>query len=88
MPTRKQHPHPSGQVVSVRLPPEMIERLDALAERTGRSRGVYLRMALTAMLPQLEKKHWTQATARFEDDVLEKTFREITTQLLDSPESD
>ncbi|MGW9737131.1 hypothetical protein ACUXPL_000127 [Micrococcus sp. 140720015-1] len=29
---------------------------------------MYLRMALTAMRPQLEKERWTQATARFEDD--------------------
>lgn len=86
MPTRKQHPHPSGQVVSVRLSPEMIGRLDALAERTGRSRGLYLRLAITAMLPQLESAHWHQAAATYEDDLLERTFQQITAQLLDHPD--
>lgn len=36
--TSRQHPHPSGRVVSVRLPPDIIKRIDALAEHTGRSR--------------------------------------------------
>ncbi|MDU4408058.1 MAG: ribbon-helix-helix domain-containing protein, partial [Corynebacterium sp.] len=51
----KQAPHPSGRVVSVRMPDEIIERLDALCDRTGRSRGFYLKMAITAMLPKLEE---------------------------------
>ncbi|WP_084529672.1 ribbon-helix-helix domain-containing protein [Corynebacterium sp. KPL1814] len=46
----KQSPHPSGRVVSVRMPDEIIERLDTLCDRTGRSRGFYLKMAITAML--------------------------------------
>ncbi|CAM3930322.1 ribbon-helix-helix protein, CopG family [Micrococcus flavus] len=86
MPTRRQPPHPSGQVVSVRLPPETIERLDALADRTGRSRGLYLRLALTAMLPQLESAHWHQAAATYEDNALERAFQQITAQLLDHPD--
>jgi len=49
---------------------------------------MHLRTSLTTMLPQLEKAHWTQAAAQFEDDVLEKTSREITTRLLDSPATD
>ncbi|WP_396121711.1 ribbon-helix-helix protein, CopG family, partial [Corynebacterium sp. p3-SID1241] len=53
-----QGPHPSGRVVSVRMPEEIIERLDTLCARTGRSRGFYLKMAVTAMLPQLEEYHW------------------------------
>lgn len=40
-----------GPVVSVRLEPELVERLDTLAARTNRSRGAYLRMALWAALP-------------------------------------
>lgn len=86
MPTSKQSSHPSGQVVSVRLPPEIIERLDALAERTGRSRGLYLRLALTAMLPRLESAHWHQAAAIYEDSSLERAFQQITAQLLDHPD--
>ena len=46
MATERQRSHPSGQVVSVRLPPDLIRRLDTLSERTGRSRGTYLRMAV------------------------------------------
>ena len=38
--------------------PELVERLDALAARTNRSRGAYLRMALWAALPSLERMHW------------------------------
>ena len=33
----KQAPHPSGRVVSVRMPDEIIERLDALCDRTVKS---------------------------------------------------
>ncbi|WP_236684061.1 ribbon-helix-helix protein, CopG family [Corynebacterium singulare] len=47
-------------MISVRVEPELVERLDALAARTRRSRGTYLRMALWASLPQLEKIHWEQ----------------------------
>lgn len=56
-----QKSHPSGRVVSVRLPDEVIDRLDALCSRTQRSRGTYLRMAVSAMLPLLESDHWGAA---------------------------
>lgn len=52
----KQPAHPSGRVVSVRLAPDIEGRLNDLAERTGRSRGFYLRLALEAMLPELERR--------------------------------
>lgn len=81
MGTQKQHPHPSGRVVSVRLPEELIQRLDALAERTDRSRGVYLRLAVAAMLPHLENHHWQQQAAQYETDVLEAEFLHLTSQL-------
>lgn len=58
MPTDKQRPHPSGRVVSVRLDDQTIRRLDALAERTSRSRGVYRKLAIRAVLPSLERMHW------------------------------
>ncbi|MEG9248154.1 hypothetical protein V6S67_08655 [Arthrobacter sp. Soc17.1.1.1] len=32
----------------MRLPPDIIKRIDALAEPTGRSRGLYIRLALTS----------------------------------------
>ncbi len=39
---------------SVRLPEETQRRLDALAERTSRSRSFYLREAIERGLPQVE----------------------------------
>ncbi|PYI65536.1 hypothetical protein CVV68_17595 [Arthrobacter livingstonensis] len=51
-------PKQSREVVSVRLPPELYARLDALVERTQRSRGFYLREALLNMLPVLESRYW------------------------------
>lgn len=83
MVSKKQHPHRSGRVVSVRLEESVIERLDALVERTGRTRGFYLRMAIGAMLPALEDAHWNQVAAQFEDDVMDRQFREIMSRLLE-----
>ena len=77
MATKKQRKGTSDRVVSVRLPEKTIERIDALAERTNRSRGVYLRMMIDVMLPRVEGRHWAQVTADVEDDVLEERFREI-----------
>ncbi|MFD8880887.1 ribbon-helix-helix protein, CopG family [Corynebacterium xerosis] len=77
MATKKQRKGVSDRVVSVRLPEKTIERIDALAERTKRSRGVYLRMMIHTMLPHVEDRHWSQVTADVEDDVLEERFREI-----------
>lgn len=77
MATKKQRKGVSDRVVSVRLPEKTIERIDALAERTNRSRGVYLRMMIDVMLPRVEDRHWAQVTADVEDDVLEERFREI-----------
>jgi RHH-type rel operon transcriptional repressor/antitoxin RelB len=85
MATRNQQAHPSGQVVSVRLPPDIIKRIDALAEHTGRSRGLYIRLALSAFLPQLEEDHWNQRTASYERDGFDRDFAQITTQLMEDP---
>ena len=67
-----------GPVISVRVEPELVDRLDALAKRTGRSRCAYLRMALWAMLPQLEKIHWEQVAADYERLAIKDAFEEIT----------
>lgn len=72
-----QGPHPSGRVVSVRLADEIIDRLDTLCTRTSRSRGFYLKMAITAMLPQLEEYHWEQVAADFENKSIENEFHRI-----------
>lgn len=63
-----------GPVISVRVEPELVDRLDALAKRTGRSRCAYLRMALWAMLPQLEKIHWEQVAADYESIAIQDAF--------------
>src|SRR5699024_12721329 len=80
----KQGVHPSGRVVSVRLDEEPIKRLDNLSERTGRSRGFYLKLAIRAMLPAIEQKHWEHAAAQFEEDGNDRRFREIMTQALEA----
>lgn len=87
MPTKNQRPHPSGQVVSVRLSPDLIKRLDALSERTDRSRGSYLRLALEMMLPIMEERHWQQRLSKQRDDATEQEFRRITNELLDEQEN-
>lgn len=79
----RQSSHPSGRVVSVRLPEHIIQRLDTLSERTGRSRGVYLRMAVSAMLPLLEDHHWHQQTAAYESRIFEEEFLRLTSQLIE-----
>lgn len=83
----KQGVHPSGRVVSVRLDEETIERLDNLSERTGRTRGFYLKLAIRAMLPAIEQKHWEHAAVQFEEDVIDRRFREIMTQAVE-PDGD
>lgn len=84
MATRKQHGWVGrGPVVSVRLEPELVERLDTLAARTNRSRGAYLRMALWAALPSLERMHWEQIAADFEKLAIKDAFEEITLGLME-----
>ena len=84
MATERQRSHPSGQVVSVRLSPDVIRRLDALSERTGRSRGTYLRMAVRSMLPALEQQHWNEVAADFESTTFESEFVRIMGAAFDS----
>lgn len=72
-----QRPHVSGKVVSVRLPDEIITRLDALSERTSRSRGFYLKLAIAAMLEQMEKYHWDQVAAGFDNRSIESEFLQM-----------
>lgn len=81
MPTNRQGPHPNGRVVSVRLDDELIARLDALATQTQRSRGVYIKLALRAALPSLERMHWDQVAAEFEDNAIDRAFHELMTQI-------
>lgn len=72
-----------GPVISVRVEPELAERLDALAARTRRSRGTYLRMALWAMLPELERTHWEQVSDNYESLAIKDAFEEITLEFME-----
>ncbi|GAB3947915.1 ribbon-helix-helix protein, CopG family [Corynebacterium tapiri] len=87
MATKKQKPHQSGRVVSVRLEEELIGRLDSLAERTGRSKSFYIKLALRSSLSQLEEYHWEQVAARFESDTIDRQFREIMAQITEDDEA-
>lgn len=86
--TERQRSHPSGQVVSVRLDPETIQRLDELSARTGRSRGTYLRTAVRSMLPVLEQRHWNEIGAQFETKIFEDEFARIMNAALGTPPND
>jgi RHH-type rel operon transcriptional repressor/antitoxin RelB len=44
-------------MLAIRLPPEIEERLEALARRTGRSKSFYARQALLEYLDDLEDLH-------------------------------
>lgn len=74
---QKQGAHPSGRVVSVRLPDRVVERLDVLSQRTGRTRGFYLKMAIASALPVLEEHHWEQVASVFEERSIENEFHRI-----------
>lgn len=71
----------STPVVSVRLDLDLLDALDALAARTGRSRGFYLREALRRHLPSLVETYWADEAIRTNVDEEEK-FRAIMMQLL------
>lgn len=81
MPTNRQPPHPNGRVVSVRLDDDLIERLDMLAERTGRPRSVYIKLALKAALPALERTHWEQLPRFTDNDLINFQFGQIINNL-------
>jgi RHH-type rel operon transcriptional repressor/antitoxin RelB len=81
MPTHSQPPHPNGRVVSVRLDDELIGRLDGLAQRTGRSRSVYIKLALKAALPALERTHREQLPRFTNNDLINFEFGEIVNNL-------
>lgn len=46
-----------GSMLSVRLEPEIEERLTALAERTGRTKSFYVREAILAHLDEMEDRY-------------------------------
>jgi hypothetical protein len=36
------------------------------------------------MLPAIEQKHWEHAAVQFEEDVIDRRFREVMTQALEA----
>lgn len=50
--------------LSIRLDPESEARLNALAERTGRSKTFYVREAIYAHLDELEELYWADQVAQ------------------------
>jgi RHH-type rel operon transcriptional repressor/antitoxin RelB len=49
-------------VIALRLPPEIEERLEALAKATGRSKSFYVREALLEHLEDMEDAYLAAAT--------------------------
>src|SRR5699024_2494916 len=79
----KQGIHLSGRVDAVSVDADTIKGLDNLVERTGRTRGFYLKLAMRTMLPAIEQKHWEHAAVQFEEDVIDRRFREIMSQVVE-----
>lgn len=79
MGTKQTRPDP---VVSVRVSREVLARLDRLAGRTGRSKGMYIRLALEHMLPEMEATFWAHSI-RKEADAELLAFGEIMAQFND-----
>lgn len=67
--------------MSARLDDDLIKRLDILAERTGRSRSVYIKLALKAALPALERTHWEHLSRFTDNDLINFQFGEIINNL-------
>lgn len=87
MPTSKQPRHPSGQVVSARLDPTTIARLDALEAKTNRSRGNYLRLAIRALLAVMEQPQWQEMLAQNGPSAIERRLEEVAQGAAEMPDS-
>ncbi|MDY6050887.1 MAG: hypothetical protein SPI83_00530 [Rothia sp. (in: high G+C Gram-positive bacteria)] len=87
MPTSKQPRHPSGQVVSARLDPATIARLDALEATTNRSRGNYLRLATRALLVVMEQPQWQEMLAQHGPATIERRLQEVAEGAAHMPDS-
>ena len=53
-------PEKSDQLIGIRIPKSVKDRLDALAQKTGRTRTFYIRQALLEHLDDLEDKYMAQ----------------------------
>ncbi len=54
------------------------------SERTGRSRGTYLRLGVEASLLLMEKRHWEQELMHRKSDGIDEEFVRVTNELMDS----
>ncbi len=54
------HPEKSDQLIGIRIPKSVKDRLDTLARTTGRSRTFYIRQALIEHLDDLEDMYLAQ----------------------------
>lgn len=84
--SKQKRPDP---VVSVRLPRQVLEHITHLADATGRSRGVYLRLAVAKMLPLMEARYGNDVMAverEREMDEINAAFGQIVASLADNPE--
>lgn len=86
MPTAKQPRHPSGQVVSVRLDPATIARLDALEVKTNRSRGNYLRLAIRVLLSVMEQEEWQEMLAKNGTLAIEERLQRVAEEAAGLPD--
>lgn len=53
-------PEKSDQLIGIRIPKSVKDRLDVLAQKTGRTRTFYIRQALLEHLEDLEDKYMAQ----------------------------
>lgn len=72
-----------GSAVSLRLPPEVRERLERLARRTGRSKSFYMIQAIVEKIEELEDLHAADVVAGRIRTGREKTYplEEVTREL-------
>lgn len=83
---RAEFPRARDKVVSARMNPQLIDELDELVQRTGRSRGFYLRAALEEMLPILKERYWAHDVESRRNELAE--FNALAQQLRDDPTSE
>lgn len=86
MPTSKQPSHPSGRVVSVRLDPVTLARLDALEAKTNRSRGNYLRLAIRTLLSVMEQEEWQEMLAKNGTPAIEERLQKVAAEAAGVPD--
>src|SRR5215218_11067977 len=75
--------HGASKMLALRLPPEIEQRLDALAKKTGRSKSYYAREAILRQLEDIEddylaRRRLSRGGARVTLDSLERDLKKRT----------